>query len=65
MFENFREPPLETLALALKEAAVWKQATLKEDVPICLTPFLDIFLRFRSPCFLNVKLMPLGMQKTR
>jgi len=41
VFENFREPPPETLALALKETTVWEQATRKEDVPICLTPFLD------------------------
>ncbi|KAL9300295.1 putative ribonuclease H domain-containing protein [Arabidopsis thaliana] len=31
VFENFREPPPETLVLALQETAVWKQATLKED----------------------------------
>jgi len=43
VFENFREPPPppETLALALKEAAVWKHATLKEDAHICLIFFLS------------------------
>jgi len=40
IFKNFREPPPETLALALQEATVWKQATLKEDVPIRIIPFL-------------------------
>ena len=31
IFENIREPPPETLALALQEAMVWKQANLKDD----------------------------------
>jgi len=30
LFENFKEPPLETLALAIKEAIAWKQANQKE-----------------------------------
>ncbi|KAG7598158.1 Ribonuclease H domain [Arabidopsis suecica] len=29
-FENFKEPPQETLALALREASVWKKANMKE-----------------------------------
>ncbi|KAG7534390.1 Ribonuclease H-like superfamily [Arabidopsis thaliana x Arabidopsis arenosa] len=29
-FENFKEPPQETLALALQEASVWKKANMKE-----------------------------------
>ncbi|KAL9282336.1 putative transcription factor and/or regulators TAZ family [Arabidopsis thaliana] len=40
VFENFREPPPDTLALALKEASVWKQAFLKEDVHIRSPPLL-------------------------
>ncbi|KAG7599040.1 Reverse transcriptase domain [Arabidopsis suecica] len=29
-FENFKEPPQETLALALREASMWKKANMKE-----------------------------------
>ncbi|KAG7600109.1 Ribonuclease H domain [Arabidopsis suecica] len=31
IFENYKEPPLETLDLALREASVWKQANLTAD----------------------------------
>ncbi|KAG7559147.1 Ribonuclease H-like superfamily [Arabidopsis thaliana x Arabidopsis arenosa] len=31
-FENFKEPPQETLALALREASVWKKANMREAI---------------------------------
>ncbi|KAL9286275.1 putative reverse transcriptase zinc-binding domain-containing protein [Arabidopsis thaliana] len=40
VFENFSEPPSETLTLTLHEAAVWKQATLKEKETLFSTPVL-------------------------
>ncbi|CAA0384211.1 unnamed protein product [Arabidopsis thaliana] len=39
-FRVAMEPPPETLALALQEAAFWKQASQKEDDPIRPTPFV-------------------------
>lgn len=48
LFENIREPPNETIDLALREASAWKLANSKEesnDIP--LVPLLNVPLH---PC---------------
>lgn len=60
LFENFKEPPQETLALAIHEANAWKQANLKERSPV--DPLPSWYLPYPLPSWSrNVSLTPPSM----